>query len=107
MKSFVHRGTRRIVGSVKLPSREAMIELHARGMFHELFGSLPAPPAAVDYITPALPALESMLGNGPDPSLPPGVQPMGDCVIACSLHLSAMRATNAGAPWVPTTAEAI
>jgi hypothetical protein len=107
MKEFWFRGRSRKVGTVKIPSPEAMAAFHAKGMFHDVFGSLPPAPPSVDYITPALAALATMLGNGPDATLPPGVPPVGDCIIAEDLHLAALRACNAGAPWVPTTAEAL
>lgn len=107
MKNFKVRGINRIVGNVKVPSATAMAAFHAQGMFHDVFKDLPAAPASVDYITPALAALETMLGNGPDSTLPAGQGPVGDCVIAEDLHLAALRACNAGAPWVPTTAQAL
>jgi hypothetical protein len=107
MREFRHRGKTRIVGTVKIPSIEAMAAFHAKGMFHDVFKDVPAAPPSVDYITPALAALSTMLGNGPDPTLPPGQPPVGDCVIAEDLHLAAMRACNAGTPWVPTTAQAL
>jgi hypothetical protein len=118
MKSFFVNGIERLVGSIKIPTVEEMEEFAKRGFFHEIFGispdstdpnasPIPAPPDQVDYITPAIDALQTMLGNGPDPDLPPGQGPVGDCVIAEDLHLAALRACNAGAPWVPTTAQAL
>jgi hypothetical protein len=105
MKTFKVRGKNRLVGNVKIPTVEAMAAFHARGMFHDL--QLPCPPVTVDYITAAKAALGTMLGNGEDPTLPPGQGPVGDCVIAEDLHLAAMRACNAGAPWAPTTTQAL
>lgn len=112
MKSFLVQGVERLVGSIKIPSVEEMEEFAKRGFFHEIFGpstdnALPTPPDQIDYITPALDALQTMLGNGPDPDLPPGQDPVGDCVIAEDLHLAALRACNAGTPWVPTTTQAL
>ena len=109
MKSFLHKGVGRIVGAVKQPSEADLLLLKAKGWFHELFDvQRPTAPTSVDYITPALPALSTMLGNGPDPANPPACpNGVGDCVIAEDLHLAAMRACNAGAPWVPTTAQAL
>ena len=111
---FKHRGKHHHVGTVKTPTPEAMAAFTASkgGHLHQVLGTLPTPPASVDYITPAKDALATMLGNGPDSTLPmrtdgTPVQPVGDCVIAEDLHLSASRACNAGAPWVPTTAEAL
>ena len=107
MKDFKVRGKQRRVGTVIIPSAEAMSAFHAMGMFHDVFKDLPAAPASVDYITPALAALNTMLGNGPDSTLPAGQGPVGDCILAEDLHLAAMRACNAGDPWVPTTAQAL
>ena len=107
MKTFKVRGKHRKVGTVKHPSAAAMAAQHAKGFFHEIVGTVPTPPSSVDYLTPAKAALATMLGNGPDSTLPEGVDPVGDCVIAEDLHLAAERACNAGAPWVPTTADAL
>ena len=108
MKTMLVRGVPCRVGTIIQPSPEALAALAQRGQFHELFGdSLPTPPTSLDLVTPCAAAIATMLGNGPDPTLPPGVGPVGDCVIAEDLHLAAMRATLAGAPWQPTTAQAI
>lgn len=108
IKVYRVRGVDRFVGTVKVPTPEALAAHTAKfGLWHEVFRDLPAAPASVDYITPAAAALATMLGNGPDSTLPVGQGPVGDCVIAEDLHLAAMRACNAGAPWVPTTAQAL
>jgi hypothetical protein len=106
-RKFRIRGKERVVGNVIIPSAEAMASFHARGLFHQVLGTLPCPPTSVDYITAAKAALATMLGNGPDSTLPAGQGPVGDCVIAEDLHLAAERACNAGAPWSPTTAQAL
>ena len=108
MKTMLVRGVPCRVGTIIQPSPEALAALAQRGQFHELFGdSLPTPPTSLDLVTPCAAAIATMLGNGPDPTLPTGVGPVGDCVIAEDLHLAAMRATLAGAPWQPTTAQAL
>ena len=107
MKQFKFRGKSRRVGTVVIPTIEQMSAFHARGMFHDVFANVPSAPSDVDYITPAKAALATMLGNGPDSTLPAGVDPVGDCILAEDLHLSAMRGCNAGAPWVPTTEQAL
>ena len=107
MKTFRHRGKDRVVGAVKIPTPEAMAAFHAKGMFHDVVAALPPAPDGIDYITAAKAALATMLGNGPDPTLPPGVDPVGDCVIAEDLHLSALRSCNAGTLWIPTTDTAL
>ena len=107
MKLFKFRKQHRVVGAVKLPSKEALDELYAKGMFHDVFREAPDAPASVDYITAAKAALATMLGNGPDPTLPAGQGPVGDCILCEDLHLAALRACNAGAPWSPTTAQAL
>jgi len=107
MKNFKVRGKNRLVGNVKIPSVAEMQAFHARGLFHEVMGTLPTPPDSVDYITAAQAALATMLGNGPDSTLPAGQGPVGDCVIAEDLHLASLRACNAGSPWIPTTAQAL
>jgi hypothetical protein len=107
MKSFFVNGVERLVGSIRVPSVEDMEDFVKRGFFHEAIGTMPTPPDVCDYITPAIDALSTMLGNGPDPDLPPGQGPVGDCVVAEDLHLAAMRACNAGAIWVPKTSQAL
>lgn len=113
MKTLLVRGKPRLVGNVKQPSEADVLWLKARGFFHELVervtdpsGAPLAHPATLDLVTPCLACLSTMLGNGPDPANPPlfpnGV---GCCVLADDNHLAAMRATLAGAPYTPTTAQ--
>ena len=103
MKTFTFRGITRVIGTVKQPSDLDVAEMRLKGWFHELLGIKdvaaqgPTPPASVDYITPAKAALATMLAN----------DRLGDCVIAEDLHLAAMRAAVAGAPWEPTDDQAI
>jgi hypothetical protein len=107
VKLFKHRGRHHVVGTVVRPSAEASAAQRSKGLFHEVLGTLPPPPDSVDYVTAAQSALATPLGNAPDPTLPAGVSPVGDCVIAADLHLAALRACNAGAPFVPTTPESL
>jgi hypothetical protein len=110
MKTFKHRGKTRVVGTVKHPSKEALEEQAKKGTFGDA-AILPAPPISTNYIENAQAGLCTMLGNGPDSTLPvvDGVQipPVGDCFVAMDLHLASERAGNAGNPFTPTTAEAI
>jgi hypothetical protein len=107
MRSITIAGVERLVGACRIPSVQDVEDFLSRGFFHDAMGTLPPVPATLDLFSAALDALGTMLGNGPDPDLPPGQDPVGDCVIAEDLHLSAMSACNAGAPWVPTTAQAL
>lgn len=114
MKTFKFRGVDRIVGNVKQPSLEGQAIQAAKGFFHELF-SYENPrhamsamnPSVVDYLTASKASCETMLGNGPDATLPPGIGPVGDCVIAADLHGCGSRASNAGKLFVPATVDAL
>jgi hypothetical protein len=103
-RTFRFRGKERPLGC-RIPTPEVLEAHRARGMFHSFLNAqVPPTPAVTNYAAAAAVALTTMLGNGPDPTLPPGVGPVGDCVIAEDLHLDGLRTANAGAPWIPTTA---
>ena len=111
MKLLKINGIQRLVGNVKIPSEADLLWLKAKGFFHEFLAphkdvAALVPPDTLDLVTPCADAIRTMLGNGPDPDNPPlfpnGV---GCCVLADDNHLAAIRATLAGAPYVPTTAE--
>lgn len=102
-KMFHFRGVARLVGTVRQPSAIDLAELAVKGFFHKLLGITdatqggPIPPPSCDYWTAAKTALGTMLLNNE----------LGDCICAEDLHLSAMRAANAGTVWVPSDAEAL
>lgn len=107
-RTFRFRGKDRPIGGVKVPPILTLLETQAISFFHRLFGATPAnganggiagpiPPPSCDYWTAAKVALGTMLLN----------DQLGDCVCAEDLHLSAMRAANAGTVWVPSDAEAL
>ena len=102
-KLFRFRGVERVVGTVRQPSAIDLAELAVKGFFHKLLGITdatqggPIPPPSCDYWTAAKTALGTMLLNNE----------LGDCICAEDLHLSAMRAANAGTVWVPSDAEAL
>ena len=116
MKTFRFRGVDRIVGACT-PDPERVAALHRQPWFHELVrvresnavNAAPIAPPSVDYWTAAAAALDTMLANGPDPSAPPQIADtgVGDCVNAADQHGAAERACNAGAPCVPTCADAL
>ena len=91
-KLFRFRGVERVVGTVRQPSAIDLAELAVKGFFHKLLGITdatqggPIPPPSCDYWTAAKTALGTMLLNNE----------LGDCICAEDLHLSAMRAANAG-----------
>ena len=107
MRKFTVAGVDQLVGACRIPSWSDVEDFLKNGWFHDATGALPTPPPQLDFFSKSLDALGTMLGNGPDPTLPPGQDPVGDCVCACDLHLAAMRACNAGAPWVPQTSQAL
>lgn len=111
------RGIERRVGTIRQPSEADRLWLAAKGFLHHWLarvapeahaaGALVAP-ATLDLITPCAAQVATMLANGPDPSNPPTCpNGVGDCMIAEDIHLAAIRATLAGAPWVPQTADAL
>lgn len=113
MKTFKFRGVERIVGNLKQPSLEAQAAQAVKGFFHDLFdysnprNAMSAMnPSVVDYLTASQAAMSTVLGNGPDPTLPDGVPPAGDCVIAADLHGFGSRTGNAGKLIIPTTPQA-
>jgi hypothetical protein len=110
-KTFRFRGKDRHLGLiVPHPS------FHAQAHLHDVLKDIavPTPPTTLDLTSSpgAQLVVNTMLGNGPDPSLPNGpdgnpIDPVGDCVIACDLHLAGIRAAAAGESLVPNTPEAI
>lgn len=117
MKYITVFGTPRLVGAVRQPSEADKLWLASLGFFHEaLFKLMPkaaasgqlVAPASYDLVTPCSAIIDTMLGNGPDPGNPPAMpNGVGDCIIAEDMKLAAMRATLAGKPWVPTTADTL
>jgi hypothetical protein len=96
MKKFRFRGKDHVVGDLKIDPAAAQ-KHYAKGLFHTLVPSLPAPPASTSYASAAAAGLATMLGN----------DKIGDCAIACDWHLDALRAANAGGAYTPEEAQAI
>lgn len=85
------------VGARKRPTQTRESHPH---LFRDLakYGSLPTAPTTFDFSGPARPALGMILGNGPDPTAPPGTNPLGlgDCTAAGACHIVDLVTACAG-----------
>ncbi len=95
------------IGGYRLGKRPAVVVKGLRMLDEYVDGRLPSPPPEVHP-----PALRGgawgMFGNGNDPDLPPGQNPVGDCVIAEDCHeILTVNARLHMADIVPTTPIAV
>lgn len=86
------------------PSRVSPHKAFAR---YVNLSTLPTPPASVDYMAAALPCLELLYANGPDPSFPQAPDGIGDCVWAYQAHQLGIWTGNAGALFTATTTQVV